>query len=334
VRSSKAIRGSLLFCSLAAIPLSSLRSTTSPWISQQELFKESSCPKKEEVSQIFKTTRKLSRSLRRPSKEGSLPCNKGKNAHRGVIPFDDTRTLRSLPNFYINANDIKTPCMTYIAAQAPIENSLSDFWKMILLTKPSAIITLCMPQNAGNRHVSYWKSSFLPVHIEEWTITKDSHEYVLAINPKAPSQRLVLRTFIATDQAEVFCIPQIHYENWPDFGPPDPDLFTTLLDYVDQHNFSSPLLVHCSAGIGRTGTFIAAHSIRKELKNGKKSYNFPLRILELRRQRPHMVSSAAQCQAIYQAVSSLQKLLLQPETLPEQGEAKAAALTPSLKQRP
>ncbi len=61
----------------------------------------------------------------------------------------------------------------------------------------------------------------------------------------------------------------------------------------------------------------------------KRSDNVPRRILELRNQRPHMVSSTAQCQAIYRAVSRLPKHLLQPETLPGQGEGEEAALAPS-----
>jgi protein tyrosine phosphatase len=108
-------------------------------------------------------------------------------------------------------------------------------------------------------------------------------------------------------------ITQIHYENWPDGGIPDPVLFGCLLEAIDdlKINKVSPIVVHCSAGIGRSGIFVAVHSIRKTIQRARKwgqhgntiVVNIPKALIGLRLQRKSLVGSSKQFAFIYEMLA-------------------------------
>ena len=274
-----------------------------------------------DVPRIFKKIKKISKELVRPAIVAQRPENKDKNAHITILPFDETRTLREKPGFYINANDISTPRQRYIAAQCPALADVADFWRAVLETETPTILALLMPHDAHGRHCPYWTEKTLPLSIDGWSLSLADNKETLAESTTEPDQRIIRRTVLASKSGASRRICHLHYENWPDFGAPAPDLFSALLELVDRIHPSAdlPLLVHCAAGVGRTGTFIAAHSLRKDILAGVRAVCIPRRILELRHQRPKMVSSTKQCEAIYRAVlSSLSSP--PPEIAPAQEE--------------
>lgn len=78
-------------------------------------------------------------------------------------PFDQTRSCREIEGFYISASDIKTPMQDYIIAQAPIESTVANFWRMIIYKNCSLIVTACMPLESNHdRCTPYWEKPFLP----------------------------------------------------------------------------------------------------------------------------------------------------------------------------
>lgn len=106
-----------------------------------------------------------------------------------------------------------------------------------------------------------------------------------------------------TDQTRT--VTHFHYIAWPDNGlPSTTKSFLDLVDLADQANGSSgPLIVHCSAGLGRSGTFIAVHSILKHVaatlkanpsETLKFSLNLPQTILHFRKDRPGLVQNSSQ----------------------------------------
>lgn len=231
------------------------------------------------------------------------------NRYSSFLPFDETRSCREIDNFYICASDVCTPLQKYIIAQAPIKETVADFWKMILYKNCSLIVTACMPiEFRVDKCTPYWQKSLLPKKVLEWNLSLLQQTI---LKNGIQKQRIVERIFEAANGKtnEIRIIKQLHFENWPDLGVPDLELFQSYLELVDEHSCcpQEPILVHCSAGIGRSGTFVATHSLRKELLSGAESINIPQRIYDLRSQRAHLVTNPSQFQFIY-------KVLLQ--TLP------------------
>lgn len=131
-----------------------------------------------------------------------------------------------------------------------------------------------------------------------------------------PRHSITKRTFLATNQItkEERTVHQLHYENWPDCGVPYLDLFIHLLNEVDtlQPRKDSPIVVHCSAGIGRSGTFVAAHALRKMVRTQEDTglfrnvitVNIPKMLCLLRLQRKSLVSTVEQFQTIYEVLAN------------------------------
>lgn len=93
-------------------------------------------------------------------------------------------------------------------------------------------------------------------------------------------------------------VTHFQFTNWPDHGTPEPGPFVRLVELADQRNTTKgPLVVHCSAGIGRTGTFIAVHSLLASIKYDKSisqeepRVRIPQTVMNMRQQRPGMVQT-------------------------------------------
>lgn len=102
----------------------------------------------------------------------------------------------------------------------------------------------------------------------------------------------------------------MQYTTWPDHGVPEtPDAFLQLLESVDRYNSSRvPIIVHCSAGIGRSGVFCAVHSILHKIEhdaqvlNVEPSLNLVDTVIYLRNQRPGMIQNEEQYTFCYYAI--------------------------------
>lgn len=255
---------------------------------------------KVKVSKISKHLKKLSKYVIKPALFGAKPEHRSKNIYS--IPYDVTRTLRDIPDFYISASDVQTPQQAYIVGEEPTKKTFSTFWQALLYAQVRTIVALSMPQKDP-----YYNDAYYPVSVNGWVISKIS-EQTVAKSPFILSQKMVQRVFWATKEDQKREITHIHIENWPDHGVIEGTLFLKLLNYIEQINpdGSSPIFVHCAAGIGRSGTFLAAHSIYKELSASKSTknvvINLPMRILQMRMQRKNMLSREEQMTAVINAV--------------------------------
>ena len=103
-------------------------------------------------------------------------------------------------------------------------------------------------------------------------------------------------------------VHQLQATAWPDHSVPEsPQL---ILELVSEANMlspsvTSPLLVHCSAGVGRTGTFIAAHKLNRDLERCVDSLEVARTVVEMRKCRMKMVQTAEQYVHIYQCLQEL-----------------------------
>jgi len=104
-------------------------------------------------------------------------------------------------------------------------------------------------------------------------------------------------------------ILQVQYIGWPDHGrPEDTKSIREIVKFVDEHKGDGPVVVHCSAGIGRTGTFCTIHStlmwFRQHWRKTKKPFPFNIygTVVDLRQQRTGMVQQAEQYKFCYEAI--------------------------------
>jgi protein-tyrosine phosphatase len=221
-------------------------------------------------------------------------------------------------NFGINANDVLTPEQAYLVTELPSERAENNFWKAVIQSEVKTIVALVTPHREA-----YWNDSRFPKTVGNYKITKIS-ENEMGTSPFFRQHKIIWRKFGIThkDGSWVRTINQFQYENWPDHDAPEDTLFRQFLQLVEKHHSkgSVPILVHCAAGIGRSGTFVAAHSLRKEVRklrrrDGPHFINVPKRILELRIQRGRMLSRVTQLGAVIEAVrdSVFQHYLTQAE---------------------
>jgi hypothetical protein len=119
---------------------------------------------------------------------------------------------------------------------------------------------------------------------------------------------LVIRTFLLSRGSEARTVYHLHYTAWPDFGVPCStegvrELVSLVNEYRDQHSAfpNGPLVVHCSAGVGRSGTFIAIHYACGLLDNGMEPSIFQI-AAQMRRDRIGMVQNDKQFEFIHTSV--------------------------------
>nr|XP_033791753.1 receptor-type tyrosine-protein phosphatase alpha-like isoform X2 [Geotrypetes seraphini] len=207
---------------------------------------------------------------RYPCEAGMAICNRNKNRYINIVPYDHSRvTLHSSsPEAdYINASYIdgyKKPNF-FIACQGPLPNTVDDFWQMVWQENSTIIVMLTdlVEQNKAKCE-QYW-----PEQCQTYgDIT------VTLLNTKQ-SVGLITRVFSVQKRNSPFrkSVEQFHYLMWPDHGVPKKS--AELVQLVEQMNEckavgTGPVIVHCSAGIGRTGTFIALDFLLKMAKEEKK----------------------------------------------------------------
>ncbi|XP_021532839.2 receptor-type tyrosine-protein phosphatase C isoform X3 [Aotus nancymaae] len=242
-----------------------------------------------------------------PIKEARKSFNQNKNRYVDILPYDYNRVELSEINGdagsnYINASYIdgfKEP-RKYIAAQGPRDETVDDFWRMIWEQKATVIVmvTRCEEGNR-NKCAEYWPS------VEEGT--RAFGDVVVKINQHKRCPDYIIQKLNIINKKEKTAgreVTHIQFTSWPDHGvPEDPHLLLKLRRRVNAFSnfFSGPIVVHCSAGVGRTGTYIGIDAMLEglEAENKVDVYGY---VVKLRRQRCLMVQVEAQYILIHQAL--------------------------------
>ncbi|XP_053462739.1 receptor-type tyrosine-protein phosphatase C isoform X2 [Nycticebus coucang] len=242
-----------------------------------------------------------------PIKDARKSFNQNKNRYVDILPYDYNRVELSEINGdvgsnYINASYIdgfKEP-KKYIAAQGPRDETVDDFWRMIWEQKATVIVmvTRCEEGNR-NKCAEYWPS------MEEGT--RAFGDVVVKINEHKRCPDYIIQKLNVTNKKEKATgreVTHIQFTSWPDHGvPDDPHLLLKLRRRVNAFSnfFSGPVVVHCSAGVGRTGTYIGIDAMLEglEAENKVDVYGY---VVKLRRQRCLMVQVEAQYILIHQAL--------------------------------
>lgn len=228
----------------------------------------------------------------------TLPCNKTKNRYTDVLPVEATR-IKLAPredepgSDYINANQVTDPTPAkhdssqndhYICAQAPLQNTLNDFWRMVWEQDVCMIVVLMrLSENGKVKGHRYWpKRSRRQLHFNDITVTlvKGKHFPHRCEDPTTgQGEQTTIRVLELKKGSEKRNIVQLHFKDWPDFGVPESTEpirnLVRIMDFYRERarhaGINGPVLIHCSAGIGRTGTYLAIVFALNAIKHMKQN---------------------------------------------------------------
>ncbi|KAM6962075.1 receptor-type tyrosine-protein phosphatase O isoform 1-T1 [Tautogolabrus adspersus] len=234
-----------------------------------------------------------------------LPINRPKNRYTNILPYDFSRVkLISMHNDegsdYINANYIPgyKHAKEYIATQGPLPETRNDFWKMVLQQKSPIIVMLT--QCNERRRVKcdhYWPFTDEPVMYGEISAEMlsetESPEWIIR----------KIRLGYADESQDVL---HLNYTSWPDHGVPTVNAIESILQFVhivrqQANRTKDPIIVHCSAGVGRTGTFIALDRLMQHIREHEFADILGM-VSEMRSHRLSMVQTEEQYVFIHQCV--------------------------------
>ena len=221
-----------------------------------------------------------------------------------VRTYKDNKVEIKSDNGYINASWIHIPkYRSFIATQGPLESTIEDFWVMCYTYDVKIIVMLCkLDENYKEKCANYWDTN-----LKNFTIEKNCETIQL-------NDGLKMRKFkiINKDNGIEKNIIQIHFTCWADHSIPDTtyNKIIDIINLVDKFKGNSPVVVHCSAGIGRTGTFISLynlyHEIIEQINNMKiKEIKFSIMNLvrKLKEMRLYLVENENQYIFLYQFVN-------------------------------
>nr|XP_026695761.1 receptor-type tyrosine-protein phosphatase alpha isoform X2 [Ciona intestinalis] len=249
------------------------------------------------------------------------PEHKKKNRYKNILPYDDTRVkLKETTenSDYINANyvDGYSQERKFIATQGPLDQTTGDFWRMVWEQECLVIVMLTNPVESGKKKCAkYWpdqgkRCTYDGYNVETVTevdygsyivrtihIEESNNEYA-SVGSIAQLCKNIPLIFLLVVIQVLRKIQHFHYIAWPDHGVP---LITSSLVQMQgivnaaesDSKTTVPIVVHCSAGAGRTGAYIGFDILLDEMKS-KDQVNVFRTVLKMRKQRMDMVQNMKQ----------------------------------------
>ncbi|XP_074826332.1 receptor-type tyrosine-protein phosphatase T isoform X4 [Natator depressus] len=229
--------------------------------------------------------------------------NRNKNRYGNIISYDHSRVRLQLldgdpHSDYINANYIDGYHRPrhYVATQGPMQETVKDFWRMIWQENSASVVMVTNLVEVGRvKCVRYWPDD-----------TEVYGDIKVTLIETEPLAEYVIRTFTVQKKGyhEIREIRQFHFTSWPDHGVPC--YATGLLGFVRQVKFlnppeAGPIVVHCSAGAGRTGCFIAI-DIMLDMAENEGVVDIFNCVRELRSQRVNLVQTEEQYVFVHDAI--------------------------------
>ncbi|XP_056671274.1 receptor-type tyrosine-protein phosphatase F isoform X9 [Monodelphis domestica] len=234
----------------------------------------------------------------------NLEVNKPKNRYANVIAYDHSRVILTsidgVPGSdYINANYIDgyRKQNAYIATQGPLPETLGDFWRMVWEQRTATIVMMTrLEEKSRVKCDQYWPSRGTETYGFVQVTLLDTVELAT----------YTVRTFALykTGSSEKRELRQFQFLAWPDHGVPEyPTPTLAFLRRVKACNplDAGPMVVHCSAGVGRTGCFIVIDAMLERMKH-EKTVDIYGHVTCMRSQRNYMVQTEDQYVFIHEAL--------------------------------
>jgi len=245
--------------------------------------------------------------------ECHLPDNAAKNRYKDISPYDATRVkLTDCPTGdYINANHVvmEVPgsgiVNRYIATQGPLSSTCIDFWYMVMEQESPLVIMLTTVVERGRvKCHKYWPDLDTTLLYGSISVTCTREE-----NKESFSYRDF--TLVEVETGTERLVSQMQYLSWPDHGTPSDTVefvqfVESVRDFREKSATVAPTIVHCSAGIGRTGVLILMETAACLIEANQAVYPLDL-TRNMRDQRPAMIQTPSQYKFVCEAISSCYK---------------------------
>ncbi|KAI8122637.1 Tyrosine-protein phosphatase 69D [Lucilia cuprina] len=247
----------------------------------------------------------------RTTKNSDLKENGPKNRYPDIKAYDQTRVKLSQINGihgsdYINANFVigYKERKKFICAQGPMDSTINDFWRMIWEQHLEIIVMLTNLEEYNKTKCSkYWPEKIMDVKqygdiTVKFVSEKKNGDYLVR------SLDIYKRNSVNEEEEESRQITQYHYLVWKDFMAPEhPQALIKFIRHINAVYSvqRGPILVHCSAGVGRTGTLVALDSLLQQLEEESQVSIFNT-VCDLRHQRNFLVQSLKQYIFLYRAL--------------------------------
>ncbi|XP_034147276.1 receptor-type tyrosine-protein phosphatase F isoform X6 [Esox lucius] len=238
----------------------------------------------------------------------NMEVNKPKNRYANVIAYDHSRvvltSVDAVPGSdYINANYIDgyRKQNAYIATQGPLPETLSDFWRMVWEQRAHTIVMMTrLEEKSRVKCDQYW-----PVRgTETYGMIQVTMLDTVELATYSVRTFALYKTGVKNGSSEKREIRQFQFMAWPDHGVPEyPTPILAFLRRVKACNppDAGPMVVHCSAGVGRTGCLIVIEAMLERMKH-EKSVDIYGHVTCMRAQRNYMVQTEDQYVFIHEAL--------------------------------
>ncbi|XP_073476349.1 phosphatidylinositol phosphatase PTPRQ isoform X2 [Aquarana catesbeiana] len=267
----------------------------------EELCANNNVKFQEEFSELPKFLEDLAIS------DADLPWNRSKNRFTNIKPYNNNRVKliadAGVPGSdYINASYVSGYICPneFIATQGPLAGTVGDFWRMVWETRAKTIVMLTQCFEKGRiRCHQYWPEDNKPVTVfGDIVITKVVEDVQID---------WTIRDLKVERHGDFMMVRQCNFTSWPEHGVPENT--TALIHFVkmvrgSRPHENTPTIVHCSAGVGRAGLFIALDHLIQHINHHDFVDIYGL-VAELRSERMCMVQNLAQYIFLHQCVLDL-----------------------------
>ncbi|XP_078495878.1 receptor-type tyrosine-protein phosphatase T-like [Ciona intestinalis] len=256
----------------------------------------------------FQELATATKEINLPKTHAENPDHKKKNRYKNILPYDTTRVkLKETADNsdYINANYIDgySQERKFIATQGPLDRTTGDFWRMVWEQECLVIVMLTNPVESGKtKCAKYWPDQGKRCTYDGYTV-----ETVTEVDYGS----YIVRTINIEESNNEYAtalkqIQHFHYIAWPDHGVP---LITSSIIQMQKNvnaeansENAAPIIVHCSAGAGRTGAYIGFDILLDEMKS-RNRVNVFRTVLNMRKQRMDMVQNMKQYIFIHKLIT-------------------------------
>ncbi|XP_055973610.1 phosphatidylinositol phosphatase PTPRQ [Sorex fumeus] len=267
----------------------------------EELCTNNNLKFQEEFSELPKFLQDLS------STDADLPWNRAKNRFPNIKPYNNNRVKLvadvGIPGSdYINASYVSGYLCPneFIATQGPLPGTVGDFWRMVWETRAKTLVMLTQCFEKGRiRCHQYWPEDNKPVtFFGDIVITKLMEDAQID---------WTIRDLKIERHGDCMIVRQCNFTAWPEHGVPGnsaPLVHFVKLVRASRAHDTTPMIVHCSAGVGRTGVFIALDHLTQHINDHDFVDVYGL-VAELRSERMCMVQNLAQYIFLHQCILDL-----------------------------